>query len=133
MKHFLLCLSAVLVVAMAGCDGNIRFGGKVAFEDGSPLTAGTVFFEANSFLARGEIRQDGTYTLGSLKESDGLPPGTYRVYINNAMVVDGVDQKSGMPNMKPLIAEKFSSGETSGLIVEVSASTQRFDITVEKP
>ena len=77
---------AFVILAFVGCSQNVKLGGKVTFPDGEPLTSGMIIFSNDDFLARAEIRSDGTYDVGSLAQKDGLPPGTYRVYITKLQV-----------------------------------------------
>ncbi|MCL2118818.1 MAG: hypothetical protein FWH27_10380 [Planctomycetaceae bacterium] len=105
-------------------------------DDDSPLTVGMVCFSTDSFFARGAIRGDGTYTIGSTAQEDGLPPGTYRVSVEGAVKEkdDGKSQNSGMslPTMVPAIDPKYSVGKTSGIVAEVTASTKTFDFKVDR-
>lgn len=132
MKRFCLTVLAVALLFAAGCGDKVHLGGKVTYsDDGSPLGVGTVCFETDSYLARGTLKADGTYVTGSLSEKDGIPPGTYRVYVAGAMREIGVD-KSGMPLNEPLIDEKFASGASSGLVMTVDASTKKYDFQVDR-
>lgn len=126
---FLLGLSLALLM-MTGCGDKVGLGGKVTFEDGSPLATGTVCFETDTYLARGTLKPDGTFVVGSLSEKDGLPAGTYRVYISGAEKEVGQD-KEGMPIYEPLIDDSFASGTTSGLSVTVPVAGGKFDIKVK--
>ena len=136
-KSFIFCflLFAVLLCA-AGCgNGQVGLSGKVTFsDDDSPLTVGMVCFSTNSFLARGALNGDGVYTLGSSSEKDGLPPGSYRVYIEGAVKEDGKNKDGNMslPNMIPAIDPKYNVAKTSGLVAEVTASTKTFDFKVDR-
>ncbi|MDR1924176.1 MAG: hypothetical protein LBQ66_07365 [Planctomycetaceae bacterium] len=106
--------------------------GKVTFTDGTPLTVGEIYFETDIFLAHATIKADGTFTVGSLKESDGLPRGTYRVSIVGAFrQLDGVDE-TGMPLQELLIDDKYTSGATSNLTCTVPTENGKFNITVER-
>ena len=101
-------------------------GGKVTFDDGSPVTQGGVVFETDSFMAEGRIQSDGSYTLSSLKPGDGLPAGSYRVTISSMEMGD---------NYQPIyyVDPKFSNSATSGLTADVAKGKNRFDFTVTKP
>ena len=129
---FFLALSLSLL-ALVGCGPNVSLKGKATFsDDGSPLTTGTVCFETDSFLARGDLRPDGTFTTGSLTQNDGLPVGKYRVYISGAQKVIGKDEQTGMEIYEPLIDPKFASGSTSGIEIEVTPSTKFLDVVVDR-
>lgn len=136
LKHFFVILVVLSLFACPGCfSKNVKMGGKVTFsDDKSPLTVGTVVFETDDYQARGAIKPDGSYTLGSLKETDGLPPGTYRVYIKGASISDPTvdpNRRDGAPAL-PLLVAKFETGRTSGITVDVDASTKRFDFSVDR-
>ena len=125
-KHhfFAIVLPCIFVI---GCSsGFIPTGGKVTFEDGSPVTSGGIVFETGGFMADGHIQSDGSYTLSSLKPGDGLPAGTYKVTISS--VEFGADNR-------PIyyVNPKFSDPATSGLTAEVSKGQSKFDFTVTKP
>lgn len=126
----LLCLLALTL----GCSSKTKVTGKVTFEDGTPLTTGEVRFESSGKLASGKIQPDGTYSLGSVGESDGIEKGTYKVSI---YAMDYSDAKSsGDPATaappKSLVAKKYQSAKTSELECVVDG-TKVFDIKVEKP
>lgn len=134
MKNLFYCLAIFSLVFLAGgCDnGQVNLGGTVTYLDtGEPLECGTVNFTTDSFQARGDIRAGGKYTAGSYKENDGLPPGTYKVYISGAQREEGQD-KGGMPVYVPLIDSKFENASTSGLELTVDAKTKTFDIKVDR-
>ena len=106
--------------------------GRVTFSDtGEPLEMGTVVFMKEGFQARGDIRTGGQYTMGSLSERDGLPRGTYQVFITGAVQLEGTSFE-GLREV-PLVERKFTSPDTSGLTVEVDGSTRRFDFEVDRP
>jgi len=129
---FSLSLSFFLLF-LVGCGGGIGVGGKVVFsDDGSPLTVGTVYFETDSHSARGDLKPDGTFTIGSLTENDGVPAaGTYRVYIVGAQKPTG--QQDGIDEVyEPLIDSKYTSSRTSGITIDVKSSKKDIEIKVER-
>jgi len=87
MKHVLFTLAfACLFIAVAGCGkGHVKMSGRVTYSDtGEPLELGTVSFTNGTIQARGVLDKDGKYVIGMLSAGDGLPPGTYNVYVANA-------------------------------------------------
>lgn len=122
-----LCLFTVVT----GCgNGFVGMKGRVTYSDnGEPLEAGTVTFTSEMFQARGDIEKDGNYVIGSLTDNDGLPPGTYTVYISNADSLSGSQEN---PVKTPLIDGKYASPKTSGLSVIVDGSTKKYDFTVDR-
>ncbi|MDR1383011.1 MAG: hypothetical protein LBJ67_04065 [Planctomycetaceae bacterium] len=122
-----------LTFLLIGCGNKVGVSGKVTFsDDHSPLTVGTVCFSTGDFLARGEIQPDGTFKVGSISNSDGLPSGTYQVYIIGADEETGKD-KSGMPMMKSLIDPNTINDSKSPINIEVSSKTKRIELTVNRP
>lgn len=139
---FLGVFLAFLVLLSSGCGNHVKVTGKVTFPDDTPLTVGKVVFETDTFSASGTLQPDGTYTLGSLKENDGVPPGTYRVSVAGAMQAGeaktvttssgGVTSSVPMSIYTSAIDTKFSRGETSGITCEVKKS-MTFDFKVDPP
>ena len=118
---------------LVGCsDGKVPLKGKVVFsDDQSPLTVGTVVFTTDTFSARGDVTSDGTYVMGSVSAKDGLPPGTYKVYLigTDAPTMGG---EMTMETRPPSIHPKYTSPDTTPLTVTVDASTKTFDFEVER-
>ena len=111
---------------MIGCSNHVSLSGRVTYsDDGTPLEAGTVIFQAEKFYARGDILADGKYSLATHRPNDGLPPGKYQVFVNMAV-------RSEAGSEIPLITSKYTSIETSGLEVDVNRSTKTFDFQVDR-
>ena len=145
MKKLIYTLFVLLL--LTGCSDKIKLGGKVTFPDGEPLETGTILFSKSDFLARAHIKPDGTYDVGSLGQKDGLPAGTYKVFITGALKTIEIAPKGDAPKIvnemgdgevkqtegfKPLIAQKYTSEETTPLTVTVP-SVRAYNITVERP
>jgi len=112
---------------------KVGLRGKAIFsDDRSPVPIGTVCFETDSYLARGDLRSDGTFVVGSLRQGDGLPPGRYRVYISGAQKPIGKDERSGMEKYESLIDLKFTSGTTSGIEIDVTPTTRTVEVKVDR-
>gem|GEM_PF-572610 len=122
----------VLLTFLTGCgSGHVPLSGKVTFsDDGSLLTVGTVGFLKDGHLARGTIQPNGTYSV-SFGEMGGLPPGTYQVIVFAEKSTE-VPPDSGNYTYEYLIDKKYETPDTSGLTVEVNASTRTFDIQVDR-
>lgn len=133
-RFFKMLLSSVfpflMVIALSGC-GNPKTTGKVTFPDGTPLTTGTVCFETSEFAFYGDLKPNGTYSMGKTEDGQGIPPGEYKVRIQGAQLPDGLDS-DGNVKYKPLIDAKFSDASTSGLTCTVDGKTQ-FDFQVTPP
>jgi hypothetical protein len=139
-----LTVCVLLSLALAGCGKNSALQGRVTFEDGTPLTVGTVVFSSADGLARGQIQPDGTYRVGTLKAHDGILPGTYRVFIIGAEGPGGPPQNTGERDSEgnpihapialvPLIDVRYMTAESTPLTCTVPAPGNRFDIIVERP
>jgi len=135
--HYIFILLFVFVV---GCGDHPSVGGKVTFPDGTPLDRGEVIFESPAMIARGEIQQNGSYTIIT-GERRGVPHGTYQVSIGGFRPTyeSSPPPPGGGPPPPPRItppvipiAQKFLDGATSGLVCEVKGRTT-FNITVEPP
>ena len=124
-KTLTTILLLLLVFGFVGCSRHPSLSGKVTFsDDGSPLTVGTVVFLSDTYTARGRLTSDGSFTVRS-DTYRGIPPGTYRVYIEDAIRFDEHGRNV------PLIDGKYFRPETSGLTITVDGS-QTFDIVVER-
>ncbi len=137
MRMFSILFAFVLLASLGCGGGGVGVSGKVTFEDGTPLTTGEVAFRTNSFAATGKINPDGTYSLSSSKEGDGVPKGTYQVTVKAIQSVDPPPGALSDPNYKPepakiLVDLKFADPAKSGLSCEVSGKTT-YDIKVTPP
>ena len=144
MKHLSISLVLFLcVLVVAGCNRNVKVTGKVTFPDGKPLSTGQVVFENEKISAIGKLSEDGSYTLGTDKENNGLPRGKYRVFITGAVTygeapplpTDMYGRRTSVSPLAPsitLIDRKYLSVETSGLEVDIQGA-RTYDIKVERP
>jgi hypothetical protein len=121
----------ILFLFLTGC-GQIKVSGKVTFPDGSPLTTGRVLFDDGKNNYSGMIQNDGSFSVGMLKDGQGIPRGKY-----NVAIVDAITEEFPGPGVPPivayLIASKFRSPRTSGLEYDIQKKTTDIHITVEKP
>ena len=142
----LVFIGAVLGMSASGCSKNFSLTGKVTYEDGTPITAGMLNFESDSSLSRAKIQPDGTYVVGTLKEADGIPKGSYKIYITGAEVAIETDSSripqrfdamgNPVPTMaayRKLVHPKYMTTSQSPLSCEVPAKNNRFDFIVEPP
>ena len=130
MKNIVACCAVLILIV--GCGPNVSMKGKVTFEDdGSPLTKGSVIFSTPTFQASGEIKEDGSFVVGSLRSNDGLPPGTYKVAISGAEDMIATGNPTGQPSYS-LIDPKYNSPQTTDLTFEVTPSTHVYDIKVPR-
>jgi hypothetical protein len=78
-------LALLIFFAVGGCGSQTYFpvSGSVTYKDGTPVTAGLVIFEpvSQKISARGEIKADGTFQLGTHGDDDGAMEGEYKVLV----------------------------------------------------
>ena len=141
---FYLIFGVLVMLIVVGC-GQPKVSGRVVFsDDQSPLTQGVVIFHGDHGIARGRIKSDGYYVMGSESEKDGLPPGKYRISIKESQADANASKEHPVrlrPNGKPyppplpvlvsVIDQKYEKPETSGLTVEIQKS-QTFNIEVDR-
>jgi hypothetical protein len=103
--------------------------GKVVYSDnGEPVPLGEIHFTTPTFIARATIQPDGTFTTGSHKLNDGLPPGTYRI----AITAVSADDSDPMDQGRLLIHPKYANADTSGLDITIESTTRNFVIKVDR-
>jgi len=121
-----------------GCGSGSTVTGKVTFPDGAPLTVGKVMFTNGTLTAFGQIDANGEYRMGTKKAKDGVPNGTYQVYIAEALIPGDAslarkdDEGAMFTPMVLAVAPKLTIASQSGLTCEVKGTT-KYDISVEKP
>ena len=126
-------LSLIITIAFVGCSQNVHLSGKVTFsDDDSPVPFGNVFFMTPTTVAQAGIRKDGTYTVGSMKETDGMPKGEYQVYL----VVEQLSTREVRGQSEnvytSLIDPKHTNPATSGLTFTADGKTRKFNIQVDR-
>ena len=81
-KFFFRRLPGVLALVCLftiGCGNNVTVTGKVTYSDnGESVQSGLVIFAGEKDGGRGVIK-DGKYSIGLVKDGDGVPPGKYTV------------------------------------------------------
>lgn len=129
--------ASVLLFALlfTGCGENYPLSGKVTYsDDGSPVPTGAIFFTDGKFMSQGAIKEDGTYVVGTLKKTDGIPPGAYKVYFGGVQRQEDVKNAEGILETKyiPLIDGKYNSANTSGLTFTADGSEKTFDVKLDR-
>lgn len=132
MRFLLFTIHCSLLTLLIGCSDNVNVSGKVVFSDGTPVSKGKAVFENEKYLYSGQIQSDGSFTLGVLKDGEGIPPGKYRVGIADAVQLDFA-QQGQPPKMTYLVADKFRLPKSSGLEYDITGKTTGIEIVVEKP
>ncbi|MDR2762479.1 MAG: carboxypeptidase-like regulatory domain-containing protein [Planctomycetaceae bacterium] len=145
MRNIFLVLACILLFLSSGCGEKVSVTGRVTFsDDGSPVSSGSICFVSGNWMARGEIDENGYYKAGTISKNDGLPKGTYSVYIGGArkqtgtvktLMIDNNDPSKTIEKDEPIYEElidpKFCDPVMSGLTIEVNGST-RFDVVVDR-
>ena len=142
----LIFIGLILLMSALGCSQNYPLKGKITYADGTPITAGMVNFASETSLSRGKIQSDGSYVVGTLKDGDGLPKGSYKIYITGAEVAMEAKPPKGVQKVdsmgKPvatlaayrkLVHPKYMTTEQTPLTCDVPVEKNRFDIIVEPP
>lgn len=145
MKSFPYLTAFVLLVCviLLGCGkGYVPMNGRIVFSDnGEPLTQGTVIFTSNTHMARGNIRADGSYSLGTDTANDGLPPGEYTIYIVGAStftvsskIIPATKDSEAITQVQTIsvIDPKYQNPGTSDLSLNVDGSKKTYDIKVDR-
>ena len=133
-KSWSVLTALALLVGAAGCGGGrYSVNGRVAYEDGSPLTEGNVIGQmgegADSVTVQGNVKPDGTFSWGTERPGDGAKPGKYRV----AVIPRGLGDAELAQGKLPAVDAKFSSFQTSGIEFEVKAGNNELNIKVTRP
>jgi hypothetical protein len=117
---------------VAGCSNRLQVHGKLEYEDGQPITemeGCEVYFTSEELKtsARGGIQKDGTFTLMTQKEGDGILPGTYKV---------SVAQPHPMPERpekrNPVVALVYEDPEQTPLTAKVDAGHKDFTFKLRR-
>jgi hypothetical protein len=112
-------------------------GGKVTFADGKPLAGGWIEFRTQDvqppISARGEIKADGTFRLGTYEPGDGAVAGQHAAVITPPQPNIDRDELRGPPPSP--IDLKYVRFDTSPLKYQVSKdrSKNEFEVRVEPP
>jgi hypothetical protein len=127
-------LIPLLLLFAAGCgSGRYSVSGRVTYEDGTPVPAGTVIGEAavdgKPVSVQGNIEADGSFSWGTERPGDGAPPGNYKVVVMPRALSDAELGEGKRPD----VDGKYTKYETSGLSFEVKPQRNEFNITVSRP
>jgi len=129
-KSFAALTLLSLLAGVLGCGSGNAVTGKVTFDDGTPVTSGTVIAESREgdtgVSARGTIQPDGTYALGTTKPGNGVPAGHYRVLV----IPPDLTDKQLQAGEGSAIASKWTTFETSKLELDVKKGDNELNITV---
>lgn len=129
-----LVVAALVLGVGAGCNsGYYTVTGQVLYEDGTPVTEGTVACESldadAKLMAQGEIGSDGRFELGTGKPKSGALPGKYRVIV----IARALGDAEAAEGKELAVDSKYSNYNTSKLEYEVTTGTNDWKITVSRP
>lgn len=112
-----------LLFLAVGCNRNCGVKGRVVFsDDQTPLIRGTVCFVNEDGMARGIIDKNGYYVVGYTGKKDGLPRGSYKIYLADTDLRGSAVPANFPLPVYPQIEAKYADVETSGLTLEVKSS-----------
>jgi hypothetical protein len=131
-------LAMFTLVCLAGCNRGPKMTpvtGKVNY-NGRPLEFGVVMFQPPSGQpAQGEIQPDGTFSLSTYRWNDGVVLGKHKVRIAYyESMRPGVAKGSGERTLgKPLVPEKYTLFDQSGLTADVDENNHEFTFELSGP
>ena len=145
-NSYYLIVAGVCVVGLLGCgnSGQLETApvkGRVMYL-GFPIHVGSLLFvpTAGGPSAQGMIDKDGNYVMGTYDETDGVPPGEYKVMITAFTAPGGEglpeDAADGNAGVVSIVPERYGDLDKSGLVVNVKAgvdNTFDFDLKDEVP
>ncbi|MDR1958014.1 MAG: hypothetical protein LBQ54_03050 [Planctomycetaceae bacterium] len=133
----LFCLLLLTLICL-GCSDKVKISGTVTFPDGKPVDFGSVCFDGNGKTFYGYLNQKGYYSPGEVKDGDGVPYGTYKVWLSGTVlseeILDKEGESTGYSKDTFRVAEKYTLPNTTDLTFEVKrGGPKKFDFTVEPP
>jgi hypothetical protein len=127
---FLCCFSALILV---GCNGSeTTSSGTVQFEDGSPVTSGSVelrnLTDKKRYASR--IATDGSFTLADEDGTVGVPAGSYEAVIVQIVLTE--DLALERHTHGHTVPRRYADYYTSGLNIDLEeGQTTPIEIVVE--
>jgi hypothetical protein len=130
----------MIVLCLSGCGGGqlptYPVNGKVVFEDGTSPQFGTVEFlnDAHQLNARGEIANDGTFSVSTFEDGDGAVEGTHRIAIIQLTMSPHTAQFNHLikHDHGEVVDSKYHDFRTSGLTWQISTGDNEVMLTVKK-
>jgi hypothetical protein len=131
-------LPLAVLMCIAGCNRGpkmVPVTGKVLY-NGKPLEFGTIMFQPPSGQpAKGQIQTDGTFNLSTYRLNDGVVLGNHKVRVAcYESMRPGVAKGPGEASLgKPLVPEKYTLFDTSGLTADVDEDHRDFTFELTGP
>ena len=122
-----------------GCSKNVKVTGTVTYSDtGEPVMSGNVFFSSDTEMGRATIKE-GKYSIGCIKDGDGIPPGTYTISSDSIQVMaprpevmKSLDGSTVIQVSNPKVEERSEFYYTKDpKTIEIKKS-MTYDFTVER-
>ncbi len=107
-----------------GC-GDPSVTGTVKYNDGSPVTVGTVVLQNEKSQGIGDLQPDGSFDLYQFKPGDGLRKGVYKGYITGAVMIDNDHRTTH------LIPEKYGNIDQAGITYDSEKNKGKLDIVID--
>ena len=83
-----VCALLLMCLFALACNQAAKVSGTVTYSDtGEVVKAGTVVFTGEKEIAQGIIK-DGKYSVGRIKDGDGIMPGTYIIDCESLPIPD---------------------------------------------
>lgn len=139
-NHISIVFVLISATTFAGCGKSIErpntipVSGKVTW-NGDPLPMGRVqFVPSNPRQGRpavGDIDQDGNYELMTFQASDGVIPGSYKIFVDARKEGDPNDLKT--KGGIPVLPQKYYDANKSGLtaLIEESDENKVVDLVLD--
>jgi hypothetical protein len=113
MKRLIYILFVTVLVCGCGTS-NVTVTGNVKFEDGSPLTSGSVMLSTDSKSFIGQIDQNGNFSMKTAENKPGIPAGNYTINVSSSPALgekDLVAESSVKPSNAEIIHGKSTTLE----------------------
>jgi hypothetical protein len=127
-----------MLVILAGCNRGpkmVPVAGKVIY-NGRPLEFGVVMFQPPSGQpAQGQIQPDGTFTLSTYRLNDGAVVAKHKIRIAcYESMRPGTVKGPGEQSLgEPLVPEKYTLFDQSGLTADVDENHKEFTFELSGP
>ncbi len=121
MKRALVLVAATILCTVTGCGGSTGpTQGSVRFEDGSPVTSGSVEFRSLRDEQRysSRIAPDGSFQPANQDGEIGLPAGSYEMVVVQIVLTEDLAKEAHAHGNT--VPRRYADYYTSGLKVEIS-------------
>ncbi|MDR2641365.1 MAG: hypothetical protein LBC74_01080 [Planctomycetaceae bacterium] len=140
-KNILIVVLLIATCCLVGCSRVTKISGNVKYSDGTPINFGNVVFDDGKHSFFCTVKSNGTYITGGVNEVEGIPDGTYKVWLTGTDTITNAvyENHNGEKNLVSFesverVAEKYRSAEKTDLIFEVKrGGPTTYDVIVEKP